>query len=214
MRILTHIGEAAAEVGGKTYLVRPSFRALSTIEDLEDEISAVCAAYNLLLSGVTPKVWQLCSCANVLRSCSDMPHEWFGELVDRAGKWKYKFNKLSMRELVIMAHHCIKWGIYGDPKEKLSKAAKKALAEQEQRPFDPHEFVSVLIDEFHLSSSDAWDATMTEFQRLCEHRQRKAWGNKPPPIDDDERENLQASYKEFLKRKAAGHAVVTDKRRK
>ena len=52
MRILPHIGEAAAEVGGKTYLVRPSFRALSTIDDLEDEISSVCAAYNLLLSGV------------------------------------------------------------------------------------------------------------------------------------------------------------------
>ena len=32
--------------------------------------------------------------------------------------------------------------------------------------------------------------------------------------DDDERENLQTSYREFLKRKAAGHAVVTDKRRK
>lgn len=214
MRILTHIGEAAAEVGGKSYLVRPSFRALSTIDDLSVHIDEVCAAYNLLLSGMTPTAWQLCKCATVLQACSDMPYEWFGELVERSGKFKYKITKISMRELVIMAHHCIKWGVYGDPKEKLSKAAKKALAEQPHRDFDPHEFVSVLIDEFHLSSSDAWNATMVEFQRLCEHRQRKAWGNKPPPIDDDERENLVASYKEFLQRKAAGHAVVTDKRRK
>ena len=36
MHVNKSIGEGVAEYGGKSYLLRPSFRALNSIDDLED----------------------------------------------------------------------------------------------------------------------------------------------------------------------------------
>ena len=201
MRPLTHIGEALAEVDGREYLVRPSFRALSLVEDLESHIEFICVAYQTMLLGGQPSIGQLSMCANVIEACSDLPPEWLGECVERSNGWRYKVTKLSMRELVVIAHHCIKWGVYGDPKEKLSKAAKERLEKEPKTEFDPHTFVAVMVDEFGMTSSEAWGATMVEFQRLCEHRQRKNWGDRPAPVSDEERDDLRAKYQAFLQRK-------------
>ncbi len=201
MRVNTSIGECLAEYNGNEYLLRPSFRALKRIDDLEDSITSVCESYNLLISGHGVTVSQVSACAYVLQCCSDLPDELVGWTEHRNGKFKWRMKVLTVNEIVIMAHHCIKWGVFGDPKDKLSKAAKKKMEEKPQTEFDPHDFVAVMVDEFHLSTNDAWECTMVEFQRLCEHRNRKNWGDRPDPIDDDERDALINQYQACMKRK-------------
>ena len=201
MHVNTSIGEASAEFKGKTYLLRPSFRALKRIDYLEDSITSVCGSYNLLINGQNVTTAQVSVCAYVLQCCSDLPDDLVGWSEHRNGKFKWVMKVLTISEIVIMAHHCIKWGVFGDPKEKLSKAAKKQIESKPQSEFDPHDFVSIMIDEFNVSTNDAWDCTMVEFQRLCEHRNRKNWGDRPDPIDDDEREVLINQYEACMKRK-------------
>lgn len=196
MRVMTQIGEASAMVDGTEYLVRPSFAALAEIGDpevLDDYVRQVCSAYEILLQDKMPTVSMLGCCANILDVCSDLPSEWLGCYTENR---KFKQGKVRIDELVIMAHHCIKWGVQGDSKWK-SKPSKK---QYENRMFDPADFVSILIDEFHMSSSDAWNCTMTEFQRLCEQRQRKAWGHKPPPPSQDEVRDTMKAAREAIKR--------------
>ena len=201
MRVNTAIGECLAEYNGQDYIVRPCFRALNTIDELEESISSVCSAYNVLLSGGAVSVQQISVCAYVLQCCSDLPDHIVGWNEYRNGKFKWFKKVLTINEIVIMAHHCIKWGVFGEPKEKLSRAAKKELDKKADSPFDPHDFVAVLVDEFHLSSNDAWSATMVEFQRLCEHRNRKNWGDRPEPVTDEERDDLIKHYRDAMKRK-------------
>lgn len=186
MHLMTEIGEASALIDGRQYLVRPSFRALAsigTVEDINQAITDVCHAYAILVEhGKTPPPMLISACANVLEYCSELPSSWLGQcdVSPITGRTTYRQGRVSVFEVVIMAHHCIKWGVSGDSKwqEKPDKPSNKL--------FDPSEFVAILIDEFHMSREDAWLATMTEFQRLCEHRQRKAWGNKPPPPTKEE----------------------------
>lgn len=201
MHVNTSIGEASAWMDGRDYLVRPSFAALNRIHDLQEAVRIVCEAYSVLLTGNMPRVIDIGTCGHVLAECSDFPVESIGYADLRGDRLKWIQGRLSVREVVIMAHHCIKWGIKGNPKEKLSKAARKRLADEPKRDFDPQEFVAVLVDEFGLSTGDAWNCTMVEFQRLCEQRQRKNWGDRPPPIDDEERDNLLAHYRACMQRK-------------
>jgi len=201
----TSIGEAVIYIGEAQHLLRPSFRALQSVgnsEDLEYSINAICNAYQVLLSGLVPKPTDIACCGNMLDACSDLTFDSIGQIVPSVKNGlRWKAGKLPYEDVVILAHHCIKWGVYGEPKEKLTRQAKKKMAQEEQRPFDPAEFVAILIDEFGLSSQDAWNSTMTEFQRLCEHRNRKNWGDRPPPIDDEERDKLLDGYQAFLKNK-------------
>lgn len=187
MHLMTEHGEASALIDGQEYLVRPSFRALSqlgTPEELTEIIGDVCHAYSILIdAGKLPQVGLISQCANVLMACSDIPESWLGctDLGAISGRMTYRQGRIRIDEIIIMAHHCIKWGVQGNPRrlQAPEKNAKPSL-------FDPSEFVSIMIDEFHMGRDDAWGATMTEFQRLCEQRQRKAWGNKPPPPTKEE----------------------------
>ena len=201
----TSIGEGVIYIGEAQFLLRPSFRALASIGDpvdIEWTINRVCSAYSALLSGMTPQASAIACCANMISSCSDVPFDLIGEAVEgRTGGIRWKQGRLPWQDVIILAHHCVKWGVQGEPKEKLTKAAKKKMAAQEKQDFDPSEFVAIMVDEFGMSGSDAWNSTMTEFQRLCEHRNRKNWGDRPPPIDDDERDNLISSYQQFLTNK-------------
>lgn len=195
------IGEALVSKGDEEHLIRPSFSALAAVEDLQYTIEAVCEAYAVVLQSHTPKLHHLSACSIMLTACSNIPMEWMGYVVARESGAKWKMGVLPIPDLVILAHHCVRWGVQGNPKEKLSRSAKKKLEAQPQRDFDPAEFVAVMVDEFGVSSRDAWDSTMTEFQRLCEHRNRKNWGDRPPPVSDEERDKLVSQYQQFLKNK-------------
>lgn len=192
MHLMTEIGEASAMIGGRQYLVRPSFRALAALGDIEcinQHIADVCHAYAILVEGnKTPPPLLIAACANVLESCSELPASWLGQcdVSPITRRMNYRQGKIRIDEVIIMAHHCIKWGVSGD-----SKWTQKSDKQERLKPFDPSEFTAILMDEFHMGREDAWSATMTEFQRLCEHRQRKAWGNKPPPPTKEE---AQASF--------------------
>jgi hypothetical protein len=179
MRINTSIGEASALIGQCEYSVRPSFAALASIGDPEaiDTVIRGCVrALETLESEAVPSVTNLCCCSSMLTACSDIPEEVMG-WAEGETRLLWRQRLVSINDLVVMANHCVKWGVMGDPRRKLTdkkKAKAKGL-------FDPQEFVAVLIDEWNMSSQDAWNTTLVEFQRLCEARHKKAWGDKPEP---------------------------------
>ena len=218
MHLMTEFGEASALVDGQEYLVRPSFRALATMgtpEVLTEIISDVCEAYSTLVDvGKIPRPGLISQCANVLESCSDLPASWLGhsDLGAISGRMTYRQGRIRIEEVIIIAHHCIKWGVQGNPKRKPSPESGRG-----KRPslFDPSEFVSIMIDEFHMSRDDAWSATMTEFQRLCEQRQRKAWGDKPPPPNKEEaKASLAHAMAEIKRARELGIKPVVKKGRR
>lgn len=202
MRIMTQIGEASALLDGKEYLIRPTFSALASLGDVDEidtHIRQVCLAYDLYLSGrQTPSLGMLSCCANVLEACSDFPPEWLGECVESRSGWRWRQGRITVHELIIMAHHCIKWGVSGD--SKFRDTAKRRKKQDKPELFDPHSFVAVMIDEFHMSREDAWQSTMTEFQRLVEQRQRKNWGGKPPPPTQEEAANTMKMAHDAIRR--------------
>lgn len=198
----TQIGEALASLDGTDYLVRPNFKAMASLgnaDDIEHAMVTVCTCYDLYVNYKTiAKPHQLSVCASVLGACSNLPDEWLGEPVQLASGFKWKQGKVTVGQLIIMAHHCIKWGISGD--SKFRESAKRKKPDGPPEKWDPQSFVAVMIDEFHMSREDAWQSTMTEFQRLIEQRQRKNWGNKPPPPTEEEAKATFDWAKDAIKR--------------
>lgn len=187
MRVNTAIGEASAEIGGQTYTVRPSFAAIASLggpEDIDSVIRGCFSAIETFSNGMVPRLLHLCCCSVMLEACSNIPTEVLGwaEPVKNSDRLIWRQRLVSVDDLVVMANHCVKWGVMGDPRQKLSKSKKQRASGL----FDPQAFVAVMIEEFGASRSDAWDTTMTEFQRLCEHRQDKAWGDRPKPPTKEE----------------------------
>lgn len=203
MRCNTSIGEAVAEYGESEYLVRPSFSALAGIgspEDIDSIIRGCLAAFNNIQNGHTPTVNQLSACAVMLSACSDLPVTWLGwwrESTRIKGKTIWVQGIVTINDLVVMANHCVRWGVMGDPRKKPSKKAK----EQSKGYFDPAEFVAIACmpsDSGGLgwSRNDAWQATMVEFQRACEERYKMAKGNRKEPLSQDEVKELFKKTKE------------------
>ena len=124
----------------------------------------VCESYNILISSYEPTVQQVADCSIVLQKCSDLPDELVGWTEHRNGKLKWRQKVATPREIIIMAHHCIKWGVFGSEKYAIKPSKTDR---QENKGFDPSDFVMLLVDEFGIPLNDAWGATMTEFQQLC-----------------------------------------------
>lgn len=200
MQVNKAIGECSAEYNGEYYLIRPCFRALKQIDDLSDAIYDVCRAYNKLLNEVKSSVYEISICAYVVQQCSNLTDDMIGYCKESNGKPKWVQKVLTVQEIIIMAHHCIKWGVFGEPKP-LTQRAKEQLAKKPNKPFNPSEFVAVLIDEFGVSKSDAWESTMVEFQMLCDRRQEKNQGDKPDLPNDEERKAASEHYQACIKRK-------------
>lgn len=204
MRPNVSIGEATAEIGQSSYMVRPSFAALSRLggpDDIDFTIRCCVAAYDSLCANKTPRVLDLASCCSMLVACSDIPSDlmgWCEPTKDDRLLWRQRM--VSVNDLVVMANHCVKWGIMGDPAPRRKMTKKKR--EKAAGLFNPQEFVAIMVDEFGMSRADAWDTTMTEFQRLCEARERKNWGDRPEPPTKEEAQQAAKWAREVTRRAA------------
>lgn len=217
MRANFSIGEATAEYGEREYLIRPSFSALAGIGDpseIDYVVRGCLAAYSNLENNLSPTVTQLSCCSTMLAACSELPIEWLGhwrESTINKGKSVWVQSIITINDLVIMANHCVKWGIMGAPKRKPSHLAKEASVGL----FDPHEFVAVAMmphDAGGLGQSraEAWELTMTEFQRACEARLAAMKGNKPEPMTPEQAKEL---FRETAERHAKAKRTVVAKPR-
>lgn len=207
------LGEGTIEINGRVFTLRPSFRALEKVTE-QDSIEYLYSMTHDAQTIATTEPHMLSAkklsvCAFVLFCFSDLTFEETGfteSSKKNPNKLLWRVGKLPPAHVAILAHHCIKWAVIGDPRIKPSK---KALAASRSQAFDVSEFVAILVDEFGLSRQDAWDCTMVEFQRLCEARQKKAWGDKPPPPEDDKIDKMLSQAREALSRKKTDGVVIS-----
>jgi len=183
MRCNTRIGEMVISCTkngeGCDFLLRPSFFAMSQLGDpdqIERTYDKCKMAMRILSFGkshcLTDQIShdQLTHCINVIHACSqdDLPDEllgWF-QLSAKEDKLLYRQGAVSIKEIVIIANHLMKWGMIGDPDPTRMRMPRKKNEQPKQ--FDPAEFVGYAIQALHLSTENSWNLTMFEFQRAIE----------------------------------------------
>jgi len=183
MRCNTRIGEMVISCTkngeGFNYLLRPSFFAMSQLGD-PDQIEYTYDKCKMALRVITygktycltdqVSLDQLTHCINVIHACAveDLPDEllgWF-QLSAKGERILYRQGVISIKEIVIIANHLMKWGMIGEPDPTRMRMPRKK--NEKPKKFDPAEFVGYAIQALHLSTSDAWELTMFEFQRAIE----------------------------------------------
>ena len=206
MQANTSIGEVVISLeDGREFLLRPSFYALNKIgspQEIEETIDACVDA----LSNTSKKPDWYFSVMRVLHCClvgnASDAFDLFGYLDEDLTFIK---GKVHITQCIILANNLLKWGVLGNPgkRAKKSSGGKKEL-------FDPQQFVGSAIAHLGLSKNDAWDLTMTEFQRAIEAK----YPDDPSkePIDQDQLAELEKMAKEAHKKLPADRASNQYKR--
>lgn len=172
------IGEMGIHDGQHEILLRPSFYALSQLDDIDDLIAQCFIALAKVENGLPPSQYDLCSCAAVLMACGmpDNRPDLTGEIVQGKKGMRWKVGKIPTDNLVVLANALISAGVIGD-KTRARKAKAKSSAK-----FDPAEFVAVAVAHLGLQPESAWQLTMTEFQLLMDAK----YPPKKPTMTPDE----------------------------
>lgn len=166
------IGEIAVhdKNNGQSYLLRPSFLAMQKIgspEDIQAAIEFCHSAQWKIDTLQAPDVAELAYCLDVVQACADreLPADVFGSLDADGDKVIFMTGRENQETLVIIACALLRDGVAGKPDPARSKHKKKS---KEKYLFDPLDFVAVVMSPngFNKSSSDAWQMTMIEFQRI------------------------------------------------
>jgi hypothetical protein len=166
------IGEIAVhdKDNGQSYLLRPSFLAMQKIGDPAEIEAAVefCHSAQWKIDSVqAPNVAELAYCLDVVQACADreLPADIFGSLGSEGDKVIFIPGRENQETLVIIACALLRDGVSGKPDPARTKHKKKL---KEKYLFDPLDFVAVAMSPngFNKSSSDAWQMTMIEFQRV------------------------------------------------
>lgn len=206
MRVNTSIGEVlvTARVDGRAtdFLFRPSFSALSRIgapEQIESVIKGCLDCMESLTSGLINPEYRY-SCVSMINACCE------DEEITRAlfGYWQVKSRKGEERlvfiegaetaeNTIVLANHLVKWGVVGKPKRRVTEGDKV------KKDFDPFEYVGSAIAHLGLSTNEAWQLTMTEFQAAID---AKFPPEKPikdsQDISDDRYDEMMRQHDEII----------------
>ncbi|HHT3488349.1 TPA: DUF6246 family protein [Enterobacter hormaechei] len=219
MTALTDIGELSisdSREGGKDYLLRPSFEAMTRIGSPEEivqtyatihgndvaQLIEVCAGTlgrfpEWLSSSFNRAAEKLLStCMLVLQSCCD------DDLTPMIGEWKgwrhcvvYRPGQMPKNDIIVLAQHLMQHGVVG-----------KAIVRQLQRhetgetttEFKAMEYIVAAQTHFRMSEEEAARLTMTKFQLLL--------AAKYPDQKGFTREEYDSIADEYLAKQAARRA--------
>lgn len=196
MKVNKSIGEVGIKIGERSYKLRPSFYALSHLGSPQEIVRKFRSIswYFECLSGMRKfpiGVDPVCGhslCREIIEACivgdSD-PYDLTGSTAVVRGHVKHRKQALPYHDLVVLAFHLMRYGIYGNPKPRKKQDGG---SERELTEFDPSEAVGMAVGQFGMSLSDAWNLTMIEYQR--------AWDGKYPE-QDDTKEQQRVSQEEY-----------------
>lgn len=154
---LTEIGEIGVRIGGTMHKLRPS---LAAIAQLGTPTEIVRVFVSVMADIDHPD--RFADALAVLNACSDEDlSEVFGCFVmARAGKGlRYKQGKADPAHIVPLAQCLIKHGVIGALPTLPSKPGAEPEFVQE---FDARAHVALAVAHLGVSSSEAWNMTMTE----------------------------------------------------
>ena len=187
MTALTDIGELSisdSREGGKDYLLRPSFEAMTRIGTPQEIVQAyatihgndvaqlieVCAGtlgrFPEWLSPSFNRAAEklLSTCMLVLQSCCD------DDLAPMIGEWKgwrhcvvYRPGRLPKNDIIVLAQHLMQHGIVGKAKVRQLQRHETGERTTEFKAFD---YISAARSHFGMNRAEASQLTMTEFQML------------------------------------------------
>ena len=216
---LLDIGEIAvsdSREGGKDYVLRPSFTAMTrigtpveivstyaTIHGSEvNKIIGLCAVtlgrFPAWLSPHMHRVADhiLSASMQVLQACCD------DDLTPMIGEWKgwsryvvYRPGQMPRNDIIVLAQHLMQHGVVGKARVRRLQRHESGETTTEFRAFD---YISAARAHFGMNREDAAQLTMTEFQLLL--------AQKYPEQKGFTREEYEAVAEEYLAKQAARRA--------
>lgn len=194
----TAIGEIGIVYSGQSFTLRPSLynmQQIGTPEEIAETVQLVISAKCRMLAGLPPELPELYACEKVIGCCSDadIPADVFGQpelvtLENGLSEMRWQNGAETYEAMVGIAQALMVSGIAGAPNADRVKTRKST----EQKPFDPLEYIGVIIAHLGMSTADAWQMTMIEFQR--------AFDAKFPVTDKEKNQMTQDETRDLLKR--------------
>lgn len=184
MEALTEIGQiGVTDAAGNYFVFTPSFANISKIGNPKNIVKAFHDLHGP--KAVRPAM-------HVMRCCSNGDADdligWLDEYLDRVD------GSIPDAELIILAKSLMTDGIAGR-----SKPSKKDGEGKYSDSFDASEFVDAAMVHLGISAADAWQLTMTQFQRQIDMKY-------PPKnkVDMTEEQYKKAKAELMAKRERAG----------
>ncbi|QMP23934.1 hypothetical protein DDSR119_16 [Pseudomonas phage DDSR119] len=184
MHIITEIGEQGITIGEKTYILRPSFRAMTRlgepdeiveifaaihkppnfIEHMEWDGVGVRSAGDTVSRTVFKRYWleMLYLSRDVMIACCDEDlTPAIGEPGSRYGS--YRIGPVSPEIMLAMARSLMQHGCIGPVAKAVQRSERSGSKSGYTREFNALGFVSKAIANLGVTESDAWNMTMSSF---------------------------------------------------
>ncbi|HFF8547279.1 TPA: DUF6246 family protein [Kluyvera cryocrescens] len=187
MTALTDIGEFSvsdSRDGGRDYLLRPSFEAMTRVGSPTEIVQAYAIIYGNdvarlieVCTGILGRFpdWLspsfnraaeklLSTSMLILQACCD------DDLTPMIGEWKgwrscvvYRPGQMPKSDIIVLARHLMQHGVVGKAKVRQLQRHETGGRTTEFKAFD---YISAARSHFGMSRSEASQLTMTEFQML------------------------------------------------
>ncbi|HDU4537505.1 hypothetical protein AE04_00322 [Klebsiella aerogenes MGH 78] len=220
MTALIDIGEFSvsdSRDGGKDYLLRPSFEAMTRIGtppeivqayatihggDVSKLLEACTETLRRIPDWLSPSFYRsaekvLSTCMHVLQACCE------DDMTPMIGEWKgwrhcvvYRPGQMPKNDIIVLAQHLMQHGVVGKAKIRQLQRHETGERTTEFKAFD---YISAARSHFGMSRSEASQLTMTEFQMLL--------AAKYPDQKGFTREEYDAIADDFLAKQAARRAA-------
>ena len=218
LREIGEIGISDSREGGKDYLLRPSFEAMTRIGEPNEiveiyadihgrEAQTLIAACEDAFGGfpewMGPAMRRvsdrlLTSAMDVLQACSDEDlTPIVGEWDEVDGKLSYTPGLMPQSDIVIFAQHLLQHGVTGKAKTRKLQRHESSGGTNE---FNAIEYINAARIHFSISLDEARRLTMTEFQELL--------SEKYPNQKGLTKEEYSAVADDFLAKQAARRAAA------
>lgn len=193
----TAIGEIGIQYNGQSFTLRPSLynmQQIGTPEEIAETVQLVISAKYRMLEGLPHALNELYACEKVIGCCAnaDIPADVFGQpelmpLDNGLSEMRWQNGIETAETMIAIAQALIVAGIAGAPNADRVKSRKS----KDQSPFDPLEYVGVIIAHLGMSTNDAWQMTMIEFQRAFDAKFPLSEKEKNRMTKDDARDLLK-----------------------
>lgn len=173
----TYAGEIGVTWGEREFLFRPSFSAIASLGDPKHLIRFLGRIQRADMDGYVAALAMLNACHVGDGDLSRL----IGYFKDVKGRLRYVMGTMSPQEIHILGARLAANGMIGQPRGR--KDGKPADS------FDPAEYVGAAVAHLGLSTAEAWDMTMIEFQRAIDAKFPPAEGEKDkelPSVEEAE----------------------------
>lgn len=154
----TYAGEVAIAWQGRDYLFRPTLAAIGSLGTPRGIVDILRRAQKPTMDGYVAALAVLSAC---YVGDPDDINRLIGHFREVKGQLRYVLGSVPAQNVHVIGARLAVAGIVGDPKPRKGDG-------NSTREFDPAEFVGAAQAHLGMSSAEAWQMTMIEFQRAMD----------------------------------------------